>query len=141
MDDILVDHCFAVYESPVNVTDENKLVRRARLTPLSEADKSLTLANVWGTKFIQKALTEASAAEDWSFACSKPLLLKDGELVYTWEFALSGDVPKGLSVLRAIDRAPLESKSIKVGETSVALGPPTASTRKVTVKTTQGAVR
>jgi hypothetical protein len=138
MDNILENHCFQVYESPLNVTEDNRCVRRARLVPLSTTDKALTLATVWGTKFIHKALIASNSASDWKFSCSKPLVLKDSELVYTWEFEISGNVNSAFAALREIDRAPLESKSIEVGEASVPLGPPTASKRNVRVKVTQG---
>jgi len=137
MDNILSNHCFSVYECAEAVTTDTEIVRRARLTPLTSADTTLTLATVWATKFIAKALVASNAATEWKFSCKKPLLLKDNELVYTWEFAITGDIEKAISELRLIDRAPLESISIDTSVSPTPLGPPTSSTRKVSVRVTQ----
>lgn len=141
MDKILENHCFEVYESTETLTTDTTVVRRARMVPLSSDDKTLTLATVWGTKFIHKALTLAKGAEDWKFSCSKPMLLKDNDLVYTWEFSVVGNVEAALAALRTIDRAPLEKINIEVGKQFTPLGPPSSSTRKVAVRATQGATR
>jgi hypothetical protein len=135
MDKILENHCFSAYETTATDTS---VKCRARLIPMDKNDTSLTVATVWATKFIHKALTRCAEQTDWVFTAAKPLLLKEGDLVYTWEFCLSGDVAAGLQALREIDRAPLESKSIEVGTSTAPLGPPTQTKRNVTIRSSQG---
>lgn len=135
MDKLLENHCFSVYSTSES---EGKITCRARMVPLEEKDTQLHLATVWGTKFIQAALRKSAAQEAWKLDVSKPLLLKDGELVYTWEFCLSGNVSAAVAELREIDRAPLESKSLDIASNSAPLGPPTPSKRNVTIRASQG---
>ena len=98
---LLSNHCFSIYEEEVTVTETTL---KCRLVPLNTSDTSLALAEVYAVKFIQGAL--AFTDPSWSIEASRPWLLKDGKLRFTWKFVIKGDMEAAYRMLRTLDKAP-----------------------------------
>lgn len=95
-----------VYTTPVNTNDV--LVCLARLTPMTPDDRNLVLAERRALTFIESALKLAGESDDWDVRFSRPWVLKQEKLAYTWDFTLKGDLDSALTALEKIKimRAP-----------------------------------
>jgi len=103
---LLANHCFSIYEEEVTATETTL---KCRLVPLTEADVSMTLAETYALKFIREALQMESS--EWRLDASRPWVLKDNKLVYTWRFILKGNIDAAYNALLKIDKAPTQANT------------------------------
>lgn len=103
---LLANHCFSVYDEEVTVTE---VALKCRLVPLNEGDTSLTLAETYALKFIREALS--LTGEDWRIEASRPWVMRDGKLLYTWKFVLKGNIESAYNELLKIEKAPTKDNT------------------------------
>lgn len=118
-----------VYAAPLNTDD--MLVVLARLTPPNTA-----LANAAETRvlyFIEKALILASEGDrDFKLRLSRPFLLKEGKLRFTWDFTIKGNVGEAVQMLQSINVPRLRTSETKDVETQL-VAPSKGRVKPVTV--------
>jgi hypothetical protein len=87
----------------VPVSNEQTLVCLCRLRPLTAQDTSLKAAEGRLLFFIEKALKmELENLESWRLRLSRPWLLKEDKLVFTWDFTFQGDLRRCVEKLKTI---------------------------------------
>lgn len=89
-----------VYAQPA--TPEDTVVCLGRLRPLTEGDTNLKMAESRLLKFISAALLVASENKAWQLRFSRPWVLKDNKLAFTWDFTIRGDLTVALNSLSEI---------------------------------------
>lgn len=95
-----------VYQS---IDNDDLLVCFGRLKPINAQDSNLKAAESRLIFFIEKALKlEASSEKQtpWVLRFSRPWLLKNDKLAFTWDFTIKGDLNSALSQLESIPVAP-----------------------------------
>lgn len=89
-----------VYSQPP--TPDDTVVCLGRLRPLTEGDTSLKMAESRLLRFIATSLLIASETKVWQIRFSRPWVLKDSKLAFTWDFTLRGDLSVALKSLSEI---------------------------------------
>lgn len=88
------------YATPID--EENRKVFLCRLNPMTDADVRLTMAEARLLQFIEKALNIAKSESDWKVRFSRPWVLKQDKLAFTWDFTFMGDLDKAANALGKI---------------------------------------
>jgi hypothetical protein len=116
-----------VYNVPVE--NEQTIVCLCRLRPLTQQDTTLKAAEGRLLFFIEKALkAEVENVDSWRLRLSRPWILKEDKLFFTWDFTFQGDLRRCIEKLKTINVPPAPSPSS--GEVAVQ-----------SVKTTRGTIR
>lgn len=87
-----------VYSSPVDTKDT--LVALGRLG--GDTDTAFKVNESRLLVVIEKILKVAKDADSWKVRLSRPWVLKDGKLRFTWDFTLQGDLDAALTDLEKI---------------------------------------
>ena len=87
-----------VYSSPVDTKDT--LVALGRLG--GDTDTAFKVNESRLLVVIEKILKVAKEADAWKVRLSRPWVLKDGKLRFTWDFTLQGDLDAALTDLEKI---------------------------------------
>jgi len=119
-----------VYATPVDTDDT--VVLLGRLAPINDQDKNLKLAEARLLNFIERALKSFEGEESVKARFSRPWLLKDGNLAFTWDFTFRGDLVRAEEILSnlAIPTNPTE----RVEESSIqVLKPKRGTVKAVTI--------
>ena len=90
----------SVYATPVEET--STIVFLGRLTPLNDEDKDFKLAESRLLNFIERALIKFKDHETVKVRFSRPWLLKDDKLAYTWDFTFRGDLEEAYALLSTL---------------------------------------
>lgn len=99
------------YAEPV--VNDTTIVILGRLKPMTNKDSNLKLAESRLLGWIERALRAIKDNKDFKVRFSRPWLLKEEQLVFTWDFTLQGDLAKAVEILKEIPvpRAPAGSES------------------------------
>lgn len=90
-----------VYSVPV--AKDDTVCCLGRLKPLTPQDANLKAAEGRLLFFIEKALkSELDNLETWRLRMSRPWILKEDKLYYTWDFTIQGNLRLCLEKLKAI---------------------------------------
>ena len=87
-----------VYSSPVDTKDT--LVALGRLG--GDTDTAFKVNESRLLVVIEKILRVAKDAESWKVRLSRPWVLKEGKLRFTWDFTVQGDLSAALAELEKI---------------------------------------
>lgn len=121
---VLSDLGMEVYHTPVDTKDT--FVALARIKAVGEKDFKLKEASI--IFFIEKLLLKAESTMDYKVRLSRPWVLKDKKIAYTWDFTFKGNLELALR----------DAESIKIPKINLTREE-TVSTQLV--KTTKGQVR
>ena len=99
------------YAEPV--VNDTTIVILGRLKPMTNKDTQLKLAETRLLGWIERALRAIRDNKDFKVRFSRPWLLKEDQLVFTWDFTLQGDLAKAVEILKEIPvpKAPAGSES------------------------------
>ena len=90
-----------VYAVPV---EENEvIVLLGRLTPLNDQDSNLKLSESRLLNYLERALRAFGTNDSVKVRFSRPWLLKNDKLAYTWDFTFRGDLSEALKLLNSTD--------------------------------------
>jgi len=118
-----------VYAAPHN--SDEMLVVLARLSPANAA--LFNAAEMRVLYFIEKALILASEGDrPFKLRLSRPFLLKEGKLRFTWDFTIKGDVSAAVQMLQSINVPRLRTSETKDVETQL-VAPSKGKVKPVTV--------
>ena len=95
------------YQVPVD--REDCIVVLARLKPMTESDRTLSMAEARALMFIEDALNLSMKSEDWDIRFSRPWVLKKGKIAYTWDFTVQGNLESALKELATVQEMKLPS--------------------------------
>lgn len=98
--DLLATIGAEVYATPVD--EKDVIVCLARLRPMTEDDRKLVMAERRALMFIEEALVKSNADDSWNLRFSRPWVLKNDKLAYTWDFTIKGDIEAALKALSTI---------------------------------------
>jgi hypothetical protein len=101
------------YAEPV--VNDTTIVVLGRLKPMTTKDTNLKLAESRLLGWIERSLRAVRDNKDFKVRFSRPWLLKEDQLVFTWDFTLQGDLDKAVAILKEIPipRAPAGTESIE----------------------------
>ena len=88
-----------VYAVPVD--EDDVIVLLGRLKPLNERDANLKLSEARLLNYLERVLKEFEGNSEVKARFSRPWLLKDGKLAYTWDFTFRGDLKEALKLLES----------------------------------------
>ena len=89
-----------VYAVPVE--EKEVIVLLGRLSPLNDRDLESKLSEARLLNYIERALKEFEEDDSVKARFSRPWLLKEGSLAYTWDFTFRGDLAKALEILEKV---------------------------------------
>ena len=96
-----VDHLkhlnIEVYATPVN--EKDVIVLLGRLTPLNDRDTNLKLSEARLLNYLERVLKRFENTDEVKARFSRPWLLKEDKLAYTWDFTFRGDLDVALETL------------------------------------------
>lgn len=95
------------YKVPVD--REDCIVILARLKPMTENDRTLNMAESRALMFIEDALNLSVNSEDWDIRFSRPWVLKNKKIAYTWDFTIQGNINAAIDALSGIQEMKLPS--------------------------------
>ena len=98
--DVLQSLNITVYATPVE--NEDTVVFLGRLSPINDQDKSLKLAEARLLNFIERALKAFEDEEEVKARFSRPWLLKEGNLAFTWDFTFRGNLDRAFEVISSL---------------------------------------
>jgi len=99
----------------VQVDQEDLIVIFGRVLPLVPGDKTLSLSEARLLRWIESALKQDKETENWSLRLSRPWVLKEDKLAYTWDFTIKGDIKEAIQTLSGIHvPKPPEEKEVDV---------------------------
>jgi hypothetical protein len=106
--DLLAKLNVEVYATPV--AEDGVLVLLGRLLPLNDRDGNLKLSEARLLNYLERALKLFDTTSNVKARFSRPWLLKEGKLAYTWDFTFKGDLSTALILLNkeAIPSNPIE---------------------------------
>lgn len=89
-----------VYATPVETDDT--IVLLGRLTPINAQDTNLKLSEARLLNFIERALKVFDGDESVKARFSRPWLLKEENLAFTWDFTFRGDLERAATLLEGL---------------------------------------
>lgn len=96
-----------------NIDNDDLIVAFGRLKPLNNQDTNMKASESRLIFFIETALKmEAAAKSDperatpWTLRFSRPWVLKNDKVAFTWDFTIKGDLKEALTKLESILIAP-----------------------------------
>lgn len=95
------------YKVPVD--REDCIVVLARLRPMTENDRTLNMAESRALMFIEDALNLSVTSEGWDIRFSRPWVLKNKKIAYTWDFTIQGNLADAVKALSGIQEMKLPS--------------------------------
>ena len=106
--DLLAKLNVEVYATPV--VEKEVLVLLGRLMPLNDRDGNLKLSEARLLNYLERVLKLFEKEDEVKARFSRPWLLKEGKLAYTWDFTFKGDLSMALTLLskEAIPSNPVE---------------------------------
>ena len=112
-----------VYATPVH--EKDVIVLLGRLTPLNDRDTGLKLSESRLLNYLERVLKQFEGEDNVKARFSRPWLLKDEKLAYTWDFTFRGDLDLALTLLEKeavpsnpstkVESAPLQQLKPKRG--------------------------
>ena len=81
---------------------DDTIVVLGRLKPLNETDSNLRQAESRLLNFITDVLKIASTMSNWQVRFSRPWLLKEGKLAFTWDFTVRGNLDDALRNIESV---------------------------------------
>ncbi len=119
-----------VYANPVN--EDNVVVLLGRLKPLNDQDVNLKLSEARLLNYLERVLRSFEGSKTVKVRFSRPWVLKDSKLAYTWDFTFRGDLKEALKILEASDIP--SNPSVRVADTPIQkLSPKRGKVKAVTV--------
>ena len=116
--------CVEVYAVPVE--DSDVIVLLGRLKALNEKDSNLKLSEARLLNYLERVLKRFEGNKDVKARFSRPWLLKDEKLAYTWDFTFRGDLKEALKLLESetipsnpterVESAPIQKLQLKRGK-------------------------
>lgn len=96
-----------VYNNAVDTDDT--LVVFGRLKPMITSDRDLKMAEARALKYIESVLKKCTKEDDWQFRFSRPWVLKNERLAFTWDFTIKGNLEGAIKLLESVEpmKAPL----------------------------------
>lgn len=128
--EVLTQLNIEVYATPVNT--EDTVVFLGRLTPINQQDTSLKLSEARLLNFIERALKVFENAEGVKARFSRPWLLKEDKLAFTWDFTFRGDLEKALELLKTLEIPSNPTERVETSPIQV-LKPKRGSVKAVTI--------
>lgn len=109
------------YATPMSTDDT--LVVLARISPNNAQQFGAVEARL--LYFIEKALVLAAEADQQSYRIrlSRPFLLKEGKLRFTWDFTLKGDIAAAVEMFRSIQVPKVQLSEIVDVQTQLVAAP------------------
>ncbi len=96
-----------------NIENDDLIVAFGRLKPLSSQDTNMKASESRLIFFIETALKIETAskadperATPWTLRFSRPWVLKNDKVAFTWDFTIKGDLKEALTKLESILIAP-----------------------------------
>jgi len=86
-----------IYATPVN--EKDVIVLLGRLTPLNDRDNKLKLSEARLLNYLERVLRQFDKVKDVKARFSRPWVLKEDTLAYTWDFTFRGDLDLALATL------------------------------------------
>ncbi len=90
-----------VYSNAVD--NKNTLVVFGRLTPMTGTDRDLKMAEARALNYIESVLKKCTDKDAWQFRFSRPWVLKNERLAFTWDFTLKGDLDGAIKLLSSVE--------------------------------------
>lgn len=118
-----------VYAVPLSTDDTLVMFARIQATPtLFQKTESRVLY------FIEKMLQRSEdSTEEFKVRLSRPWVLKDGSLRYTWDFTFKGDLSSAIDVAESIKIPEISQSRIEEVATQLRKASPKGNVKPVTV--------
>lgn len=130
IEDVLTQLNIEVYATPVDT--EDTVVYLGRLTPINPQDTSLKLSEARLLNFIERALKAFDGEKDVKARFSRPWLLKEKKLAFTWDFTFRGDLKKALELLKTVEIPSNPTERVETSSIQV-LKPKRGTVKAVTI--------